>query len=72
MRFTFIRLILTTVSKFDFELSQMDVKTAFTNVDLEKEIYMEQPTGFVKEYYEHKMCRILKSIYGLMWSSRQW
>ena len=36
MRFTFIRLILTIVSEFDFELSQMDVKTTFINVDLEK------------------------------------
>ena len=50
----------------------MNVKTAFLNGELEEEIHMEQPIGFIKEGHEHKVCRLLKSIYGLKQSLRQW
>ena len=72
VRFTSIRLILAIVASMDLELHQMDVKTAFLNGDLEEEIYMQQPVGFVNEGQENKVCRLLKSIYGLKQSSRQW
>jgi transposase InsO family protein len=72
VRFTSIRLILAIVANLDLELHQMDVKTAFLNGELEEEIYMEQPIAFIKQGQEHKVCRLLKSIYGLKQSSRQW
>ena len=72
VRFTSIRLILAIVASMDLELHQMDVKTAFLNGDLEEEIYMQQPIGFVNEGQENKVCRLLMSIYGLKQSSRQW
>ena len=72
VRFTSIRLILAIVANMDLELHQMDVKTAFLNGELDKEIYMEQPVGFIKENEKEKVCRLLKSIYGLKQSSRQW
>lgn len=50
----------------------MDVATAFLNSMLQREIYMEQPTGFEKEGEEHLVCRLRKSIYGLKQSSRCW
>ena len=33
---------------------------------------MEQPVGFVIQCQEHKVCGLLKLIYGLKQSSRQW
>ena len=50
----------------------MDVKTAFLNGELEEEIYMEQPVGFVTKVQEHKVCKLLRSIYGLKQSCIQW
>ena len=71
-RFASIHLILAIVASLDLELHQMDVKTAFLNGRLEEEIYMQQPNGFVEKGQEHKVCKLLKSIYGLKQSSRQW
>ena len=43
----------------------MDVKTTFLNGDLDEEIYMDQPEGFVKPEQESKVCKLTKSLYGL-------
>jgi hypothetical protein len=43
----------------------MDVKTAFLNGELDEEIYMEQPNGFVVKGQEIKVCKLLKSLCGL-------
>ena len=50
----------------------MDIKTAFLNGELEEKIYMEQPVGFVAKGQKHKVCKLLRSIYRLKQSSRQW
>ena len=72
VKFASIRLILALVAHFDLELHQMDVKTAFLNGELNGEIYMEQPVGFVIQNQEHKVFKLNISIYGLKQSSRQW
>ena len=42
-------IIMALVAHYDLELHQMDVKTTFLNGDLEENIYMAQPKGFVME-----------------------
>ena len=59
------RVIMAIVAHFDLELHQMDVKTAFLNGDLDKDVYMEQPTSFTEVGKEHLVCKLNKSIYGL-------
>eukprot|EP00253_Pinus_taeda_P028135 PITA_28135 len=44
---TSIRLLLSVVVDFDFEVEQMDVKKTFLHGDLEEEIFMKQLEGFV-------------------------
>ncbi|KAL0286293.1 UNVERIFIED_CONTAM: Retrovirus-related Pol polyprotein from transposon TNT 1-94 [Sesamum radiatum] len=53
-------------------IHQMDVKTAFLNGDLEEEIYMEQPEGFIVPGLERKVCKLRKSLYGLKQAPKQW
>ena len=60
------------VAHYDLELYQMDVKTTFLNGDLEENVYMTQPKGFVMEGKECIECRLKKYIYGLKQASRQW
>ncbi|KAK1626067.1 hypothetical protein QYE76_000382 [Lolium multiflorum] len=67
-----LRIVMALVAHFDLELHQMDVKTAFLNGDLDEDVYMTQPEGFVVEGKEHLACRLKKSIYGLKQASRQW
>ena len=43
----------------------MDVKNASLNGELDEEIYMEQPEGFIVLKKEKKVCRLVKSLYGL-------
>jgi hypothetical protein len=50
----------------------MDVKTTFLNGDLEENVYMAQPNGFIMEGKECMGCLLKKSIYGLKQASRQW
>src|ERR1044071_6264918 len=50
----------------------MDVKTAFLNGNIEEELYMMQPEGFVDPRNVGKVCKLQRSIYGLKQASRSW
>ena len=70
VKYTSIRLLLAIVACLDIELHKMDVNTAFFNGELNEEIYMEQPVGFIFKGQEKKVCKLKRSIYGLNQSSR--
>ena len=72
VRFAYIRLILAIVAHVDLELYQMDVKTVFFNRELEDEIYMKQPEGYITNNQECKVCKLKRLIHGLKQSTRQW
>ena len=72
MKHSSIRVLLALVAMHDLELEQLDVKTAFLHGELEEDIYMQQPEGFVVEGKEDHVCLLKKSLYGLKQSSRQW
>ncbi|GKB33012.1 retrotransposon protein, putative, ty1-copia subclass [Tanacetum coccineum] len=42
-----IRILIAIAAFYDYEIWQMDVKTAFLKGHLSKEVYMVQPEGFV-------------------------
>ena len=66
------RFILSIVSSFDLEVEQIDVKTTFLHGDLEEEIYMKQPEGFVVKGNKELVCKLKKTLYGLKQSPRMW
>src|SRR5579871_259180 len=50
----------------------MDVQSVFLNRDLDEEIYMSQPEGFIEEGQEDLVCRLMKSLYRLKQAGRTW
>ena len=69
---TSIILLLSVSPAFDFEIEQMDMKTTFLHGDLEEEIYMKQPKGFMVKGKKDLVCRLKNSLYGLKQSPRMW
>ena len=67
-----VRIILAIATFYDYEIWQMDVKTAFLNGNLSEDVYMIQPEGFVDPKNARKICKLQKSIYGLKQASRSW
>jgi hypothetical protein len=71
-RFESLRMLLALAALENWEIHQMDVKSAFLNGLLDEEIYMEQPEGFITPGQENKVCLLQKAIYGLKQASRAW
>jgi len=67
-----IRILLAIAAYYDYEIWQMDVKTAFLNGELKEEVYMTQPEGFTSMFDINKVCKLQRSIYGLKQASRSW
>nr|GEV64272.1 hypothetical protein [Tanacetum cinerariifolium] len=67
-----IRILIAIAASYDYEIWTMNVKTAFLTGHLSKEVYMEQPEGFVNPKYPNHICKLNRSIYGLKQASRQW
>jgi Reverse transcriptase (RNA-dependent DNA polymerase)/gag-polypeptide of LTR copia-type/Integrase core domain/GAG-pre-integrase domain len=70
--YTSIRALLSLAAYHDWELHQMDVKSAYLNGDLDIPIYMRQPEGFVVPGKEDHVCQLKKSLYGLKQAGRTW
>ena len=67
-----IRVLIALAVSHDLLIHQMDVKIAFLNGELDEEIYMKQPVGFVMHGQENMVCRLRKSLYRLKQAPKQW
>lgn len=67
---TSIRFLLAISTRYNLRIRQLDAVTAFLNGDLSEEIYMLQPKGYNDG--TGRVCKLLKSLYGLKQSSRVW
>ena len=64
-RWDSIRTVLSLAAVHDYELRQLDVKTAYLNRPLDEEIYMHAPPGSDTPYW-----RLWKGLYGLQQAGR--
>ena len=68
---TYVRIMLA-IAIF-YEIWQMDIKIAFLKwIFLKEELYMMQPEGFVDPKGANKVCKLQRSIYGLVQASQSW
>jgi hypothetical protein len=69
-RLELIRMLLAYATHHDFNLYQMDVKSAFLNGPIKEEVYIEQPPSFESEQYTNHVYKLHKALYGLKQAPR--
>ncbi|KAL8127784.1 hypothetical protein AgCh_014637 [Apium graveolens] len=67
-----IRIILSIALSCGWPLRQLDINNAFLNGNLDDEVYMMQPPGFLHPSIPNFICRLRKAIYGLRQAPREW
>jgi hypothetical protein len=63
------KVLFAMAAQYDWEIEQMDVKTAFLHGKLQETVYMEQPTGYQQG---NKVCKLNRALYGLKQAPRVW
>ena len=71
-KMTYVRLFISLAASYYWNLHQLDIKNVFLHGDLQEEVYMKQPTGFVAQGEIGRVCRLRKSLYGLKQSPHAW
>ena len=67
-----VRTLIALAVQYGLNLHQVDVTTAFLNGELEEEVYVKQPEGFIAEGKKNLVCKLNKSSYGLKQSPTCW
>ena len=60
-----VRLLITLADHESWQIHNTDVKSAFFDGELEGEVYVNQPPGFIKEGEEKKVLKLHKVLYGI-------
>ncbi|GJU75260.1 retrovirus-related pol polyprotein from transposon TNT 1-94 [Tanacetum coccineum] len=67
-----VRIFVAYPAHKNFSIYQMDVKTAFLNSPLKKDVFVCQPDGFVDPDFPNHVYRLKKALYGLKQAPRAW
>nr|GEZ19147.1 retrovirus-related Pol polyprotein from transposon TNT 1-94 [Tanacetum cinerariifolium] len=67
-----IRIFLAFTAHMNMIVYQMDVKTAFLNGILHKEVYVSQPDVFMDQDNPNHVYKLKKALYGLKQAPRTW
>jgi hypothetical protein len=63
-RMELVRLVLAVAAHEGWRVHHMDVKSTFLNGELEEDVYIRQPPGFVAGE-DHQVLKLKKVLYGL-------
>ena len=67
-----IRLLMAWAVQQNMFIDQYDLEGAYLHGDIDTAIFMKQPEGYVEPGQKSKVCRIVRSLYGLRQSGRCW
>ncbi|KAL4376396.1 hypothetical protein GQ457_02G039420 [Hibiscus cannabinus] len=67
-----IKLLIAIAGQLGWNVFHLDVKSAFLNGELEEDIYVCQPEGFVVPGKEHQVYKLKRALYGLKQAPRAW
>ena len=70
--FKTIRVFLVVAAQLGWPIYQFDVKSEFLNDELEEEVYVTQPEGFVIKGEADEVYRLRKALYGLKQAPQAW
>ncbi len=71
-KMTIVKVIIAMATTKGWSLHQMDVKNVFLHRDLQNEVYIEQPPGYVDQTHPNLVCRLKFFLYNLKQVSRAW
>ena len=64
--------VLAIAAHRDWEIHQIDIKSAYLNAELHDDIYMRAPPSYLKQADEGKVLKLLRSLYGLKQPGHEW
>jgi hypothetical protein len=67
-----IRILLAYATQHDFNLYQMNVKSAFLNDPIKEEVYVEQSPDFKSKEHPNHVYKLHKVLFGLKQALRAW
>ncbi|KAK8951797.1 hypothetical protein KSP39_PZI003445 [Platanthera zijinensis] len=71
-KMTSVRMVIALAACQGWRMWQLDVKNAFLYGEIDKDIFMDQPLGFVSEVHPDYVCKLRKALYGLKQAPRAW
>lgn len=72
VKWSTIRAMIALAASLGWNITHMDVVTAFLNGHLDETIFMHQPPGFSTLGFEDLVCMLNRTLYGLKQSPRAW
>lgn len=71
-KFATLRILFALATLLDLQTGHIDFDSAYLQGELDKEVYVRQPQGFIRPGNERLVCLLHKALYGLKQSGRKW
>nr|KYP44586.1 Retrovirus-related Pol polyprotein from transposon TNT 1-94 [Cajanus cajan] len=67
-----VRTVIAIAATKRWSIYQLDIKSAFLHGEINEDVYLEQPPGYVCQGREHQVYKLKKALYGLKQAPRAW